>query len=597
MNTNIKNKKYHTYAEAKVIQIDKPSIKSVKRAHAVFDRIGVENLSQEDLMYVKSVLVTAGVNGNDDIFFIDELWNARYSPILKPLDWMHNSSNIIGVMYSSVAKDVKTGNFIDLEGPSPSDPFELVTEGVVYKLLFPDKAVEIQEKAAKGELFVSMECWFDDYSYVLFDSQGKIYKVIERNKETAFLDENLKAFGGSGKYKADGEDLEYRIGRGLIGAVMGGCGFVYKPANSRSLIEDVGNFPVYKDNMKDLNDNVVDLLGALNNFVNMQERVVASKCDEEVSEMTDKPITKEDIRAAIDECEATKKAEAELEEIKEQAAMAATLKKQKGDLESQIKLQNSKLDSMLSSFTDSVKVIVQTVGKVGLDINPKDTTKYVNTPQEIEKIDIASSGDDAFNAKIDWISKSHAFLVDIVSKLGDKAAVANKLEKEIRETKAKARVDEVKNMFEDILEGDEIETFIEKTKAMSDDEYSEWKGEKELLIAKMKKEYQKKSPNDMKKEKMKDEKKMDDEKKIKEEKEINAKTDKGCKADKQELEEEDNTDETLDNAEAEEFINLAAAESENAKGSNGMKQAVAYIFGNRKNKKDEDRKANFDPVE
>jgi len=46
---------------------------------------------QPDLLFMRSLLVSTGSNKNDDVFLPDEMWKARSTPILKPVDWEHNT--------------------------------------------------------------------------------------------------------------------------------------------------------------------------------------------------------------------------------------------------------------------------------------------------------------------------------------------------------------------------------------------------------------------------------------------------------------------------------------------------------------------------
>ena len=175
-----KKYKYRTFATAKY-ELFLPDSETLEKTQAlsvdVFKDVGKQILPQEDLLYTRSVLVTTGANANDDVFFRREMWDARNSPILKPLNWLHQANDIIGVMFNVQAKNLN-GENIDFSSKFYDDDFELVTEGVVYKLLFPDKAREIEEKCASGELFVSMECWFNDYDYVIYDTNGNFEKII-----------------------------------------------------------------------------------------------------------------------------------------------------------------------------------------------------------------------------------------------------------------------------------------------------------------------------------------------------------------------------------------------------------------------------------
>lgn len=207
---------------------------------------GVVEEKQPDLLYMDSVLVSTGENKNDDFFLPEEMWAARRSPILKPVDWEHNTGSellaspsdklddnkkivkdnqIIGAMYDSYAAD-KDGVVL-AEDATPPKHFDIINKAVIYKYLFPNAAEKITSEAKAGKLFVSMEAWFKKYDYKLGT------KIVARNEETAFLDKHLRACGGDGYFEGQ------KISRVLRNICFGGIGIVANPANSDSIIKSV----------------------------------------------------------------------------------------------------------------------------------------------------------------------------------------------------------------------------------------------------------------------------------------------------------------------------------------------------------------------
>lgn len=211
--------------------------------------------AQPDLLYMKSLLVSTGSNKNDDVFLKEEMWKARATPILKPVDWEHQTgeeltdaeilenpgqtvkgNQIIGVMYNTYVID-KNGVIISEDKSSAAnfeipDDFHIVDEAVIYKGLYPKTASRIEQGAAADELFVSMEAWFGNYDYLVGN------KIVARNEETAFLEPNLKANGGNGIFGADS------VKRVLRNLVFGGKGIVKRPANEPSVIQSVTHQPM-----------------------------------------------------------------------------------------------------------------------------------------------------------------------------------------------------------------------------------------------------------------------------------------------------------------------------------------------------------------
>ncbi len=203
---------------------------------------------QPDLLYVDSVLVSTGQNKNDDVFLPTEMWTARATPILKPVDWEHNTgkeleegdnkrvvadNQIIGVMYNSYAA-LKDGTKISDEQALATDfrvpnDFDIINQAVIYKYLFPKAAARIVKDAKAGKLFVSMEAWFSGYDYKVGS------KIVARNQETAFLDRHLRANGGDGTFAGQ------KVGRVLRNITFGGVGIVSNPANADSVIQSFTN--------------------------------------------------------------------------------------------------------------------------------------------------------------------------------------------------------------------------------------------------------------------------------------------------------------------------------------------------------------------
>lgn len=212
---------------------------------------------QPDLLYFRSVLVSTGKNKNDDVFLPDETWAAKDTPVLKPVDWEHETgreiesdnpkividgNQIIGTIYDCFVAD-KNGNKIDMDVAKASqvpEEFDIIIDSVVYKYLYPKTAARIAEEASQGKLFVSMEAWFKSYDYLLGS------KVVARNEETSFLDKHLKARGGDGIFVGE------PVGRILRSIVFGGVGFVRKPANDESVIHSITNATVDTSNIKEV---------------------------------------------------------------------------------------------------------------------------------------------------------------------------------------------------------------------------------------------------------------------------------------------------------------------------------------------------------
>lgn len=189
-------------------------------------------VGDEDLFFLKSILVSTGWNKNDDVFLPDQVWAARKSPEHKYLDVEHDAGDIIGSIINSYVID-EDGNAV-AEDASMPEAFHVVNGAVIWKH-YPGhadkvaRALEIVKEIEDGEWCVSMECTFSGFMYALIGAEGDHY-LIERKEETAFLTKHLRAYGGEGDYNG------YKVGRGLLNINFTGKGIVRNPANPESII-------------------------------------------------------------------------------------------------------------------------------------------------------------------------------------------------------------------------------------------------------------------------------------------------------------------------------------------------------------------------
>jgi hypothetical protein len=183
-----------------------------------------------DVMIMDSVLVSTGVNKNDDVFLPEEVWPVFSTAINKPVNWEHDSSINIGVITESWPMS-KTGMAI-ADHHMPSGNYDIAIKSVIWKLNHPEYASAIKEGHEKNDLFVSMECWFEGYDY-LVGADFETGKVVARNDETSILDNFLRSMGGSGEVQGE------KISRVLRNITFGGVGVVANPANPDSHILSV----------------------------------------------------------------------------------------------------------------------------------------------------------------------------------------------------------------------------------------------------------------------------------------------------------------------------------------------------------------------
>lgn len=189
-------------------------------------------VNQIDLFYFESILASSGWNKNDDVFEIAELIKARYTPINKPVNFMHNEKDIIGHMTSSI---LLSNNLpIDNETDIISN-LDVIVGSVIYKYWEDEgqreRITSLLKEIAEGKWCVSMECIFPHFDYAVITPDGS-NKVVARNDDTSFLTKYLRIFGGKGEYKG------CRIGRLLRDFTFSGKGIVDEPANPRSIVTD-----------------------------------------------------------------------------------------------------------------------------------------------------------------------------------------------------------------------------------------------------------------------------------------------------------------------------------------------------------------------
>lgn len=459
--------KYRTTLVSKA-QIVKPSSDEFKAlASSIEKRYGFNLKPQMDLLYVRSCLVSAGnsvgVNDNDDIFTREEAWAARHTPVLKPFNWQHDDKDILGVIYTVQARKLD-GEVLDISDETPPDcDFDLYVEAAIFRLVHPERSSEIEARAKAGTLFVSMEAWFDDYNYGLCDQQtNQLSKVVTRNKSTSFLDRHLRAGGGVGVYRDPELDQDMRIGRVLKFMTFGGCGFVDRPANKRSVIEAVEPMNTFSGE-RDTESQIELLL----------QKVLESQGDETVMNTQNA----EQVVSAAVESALDKRAKVAAEKAERDNLIARA-----GEAEERAKQLQVKIDE-LSGTKESQTAEVLNL-KMQLDQYGQAVDRIVkeaaagatgSTPAEIAAIDAAKTGEAAFQAKISWLERSVASL----NKLASRAAV---LEKQLAEAEAVVREQEVRSLLGDSVSEEALEMFVAHAATLNDAEYTRWRDEKELMV-------------------------------------------------------------------------------------------------------------------
>lgn len=271
------------------------------------------SVSDEDLYYVQSILVSSSWNKNDDIFDKAEVWEAKHTPEDKPTNLEHDESTIIGHIVSNypITED---GILIDDNTPVENlpDKYHILTGSVIYKGFSNPELRSRSEKLISeiegGEKYVSMECFFRGFDYGLINKTNGSYTILPRNKETAHLTKYLRAYGGQGEHEG------FKIGRVLRGITFSGKGFVNKPANPDSIIFTKNSFVIASnEKVVEKNENLcVAGVSDIQSTFNSENNIMSEQIDTtEVQANTE----------VVSDCsDAVKAAEASSNELREQAA-------------------------------------------------------------------------------------------------------------------------------------------------------------------------------------------------------------------------------------------------------------------------------------
>jgi hypothetical protein len=207
----------------------------------------------DELFYMRDVLVTSCWNLNDDVFDRLEMWAARRTPVDKPLNFRHDQANIIGhiVATQAVAADLTTPLADDLAADDVPSTYHLVNGSVIYRYIGDQARREFIEKTIAeikaGKWSVSMEALFRGFDYAVRRPDGTQH-VVARSEKTAWLTKYLRAYPpplgtasvdpqlGSGVYVDRKSGDRYELGRLMRNITFCGKGLVEQPGNPASLI-------------------------------------------------------------------------------------------------------------------------------------------------------------------------------------------------------------------------------------------------------------------------------------------------------------------------------------------------------------------------
>jgi hypothetical protein len=191
---------------------------------------------QNDLQYIRSILVSAGTNKNGAHFMPSEMLKAHDTVVNKAIDIEHEEDKVIGHIYDCAFLHKDGEQFdppqlmIEAEeaGTNLDDlDIDIVITGVIHKMRFPELADEI----SSGDWKVSMECYFKDFDIKIGDT------IISRQEAQLLGYDPNELVGNFVKITAENKELgTHSAARVLRGITFSGMGLVKNPANPHSII-------------------------------------------------------------------------------------------------------------------------------------------------------------------------------------------------------------------------------------------------------------------------------------------------------------------------------------------------------------------------
>lgn len=328
-----------------------PKYKSEKDLEIAKDIVKC-SIQDSELYYHTSILVTTAWNLNDDVFTPATVWEAKSTPVHKPTNLEHDSMKIVGHMTGSWAID-EDGELIESDKDVINLPskFHILAGSVIYKKWhsnseYEKTIAELIEKIEAGEKYVSMEAIFKDFDYILED--GKEFKMIARNENTAFLSKYLKSYGGEGYFQGK------KIGRVVRNISFCGKGYVDRPANPESIIftkDNIFDFAKAKFVEKNIFLEKNGVVSSTNETLYNQEQIIMSD------------FYKEQYDAVKEQNDALAKS---LDEMKEKVAQSNLSKLEKDiekltaktvDMDAVIKTKDTELAASVNKLEESVKQV------------------------------------------------------------------------------------------------------------------------------------------------------------------------------------------------------------------------------------------------
>lgn len=213
-------------------------IEAVKKFRSKFDKESANKYLPKGTMDTYGIMASSVWNANDDVFTKQEISSARWSPYLKPVNEMHKfqegSAKIIGVITSSMMVGSDYNPLYREDDINEADIVSLMITASLWEIYFPKACKKIKTSIEEKKAFLSMECVSDDFGYALKAEGSENVVLLPRNELTSHLTKSLRAYGGKGTVKLN--NINYRIGRWLIGITFTGVAYVDRPADPTAVV-------------------------------------------------------------------------------------------------------------------------------------------------------------------------------------------------------------------------------------------------------------------------------------------------------------------------------------------------------------------------
>lgn len=362
----------------------------------------IAGVTDKDLYYTQSILVSTDWNRNDDIFDAKEVWAAKDTPEHKPTNIEHQENQIVGHIVANWPITPE-GVIIDKDTPVDNLPnkYQVLTASVIYTGFtdpeLKSRAADLIEQIENGTKYVSMECFFNGFDYGLQDLSTGEFKVLPREEATAYLTKHLRAYGGAGEYG------NHKVGRVLRNITFSGKGFVDRPANPESIIFQKEEFKFLEDQK---------------NTENEKEGVSPIQATQEAS-MSSESLNPNDKVEAMNDC---------TELVKEAYAARDEFKAQASELETSLKTEQEALAELKSSLEVLLAEKEEAAKKYDEEMKKKDEEKMKMKAELDEALEVIA----AYKDKEEEMKKKEKMMKRMASLVEaglDNEAAASEVEK------------------------------------------------------------------------------------------------------------------------------------------------------------------------